>query len=348
MKRWIACVLLSVGVVSAQPVGSFDMEFVTIGDAGNPGWNREEPTGTFAGRGAVGYEYRITEREVETRDWIEFANTFAPQSDELSDFIGRPARWGATLDLGYAGPGDRYVLRTDLASPERQHIRVDWRQASYFVNWLHNGRSSDPSALMNGAYDVSTYGLLPDGVTYTDQTAHHPDAKFWIPTVDEWTKAGHWDPDKHGEDDGGWWIYNHGSDEPAVSGLPGDPGAQTAAIDLINNPDAIDRIVEYRNVPNGSYPDTRSPWGLIDMTGGAGEWMEDWSPSQFEQRTDRVYSGSENGSAIDADIAYFLNGTRPTSNAASFRIASAIPTPGVGVIVLLGGGLASCTRSVRK
>ncbi|MEL6498803.1 MAG: SUMF1/EgtB/PvdO family nonheme iron enzyme [Planctomycetota bacterium] len=343
LRTTLAALLLATTTTAQHPPPDYGHNFITIGDAGNPGWNREDPTMFFGGRGAVDYEYRISEREVETRDWLEFTNTFTTQSDELADFIGTPQRWGGKFDDFYTGPGDRYILSPVIADAGRQHIDVSWRQAAYYVNWLHNGKSSDPSAIMSGAYDVSTFGFLDDGLTLTDQTAHDPDAKFWIPTLDEWTKAGHWDPNKNGPGDGGWWLYNHGSDSPPVTGLPGEPGAQTSAIDVVANPDiTLDEIGMLANVPNGSYPETRSPWGLIDMTGGAGEWFEDLSNPDLRRR--RRFSGGEAGGSTSADLAYFINGTRPTAQAASFRVASIVPAPGVGVILLLGGVASLSTR----
>lgn len=314
---------------NAQP--DYGLDFVTIGDAGNPGWDREDPTREFGGRGAVGYEYRITQTEIDTGNWIEFLNTFSTQSNDLAAFLDTPQRWGGIVDGSYTGSGRRYMLNPGLANPERAFIRVSWRQASYYINWLNNDKSSDPSAILNGAYDVSTYGTVDGGPFFTDQAAHNPDARFWIPTIDEWTKAGHWDPNKNGPGDGGWWLYNHGSDEAPRTGLPGEPGAETSAVDFRDGDPSAELLSQLLVVPTQSYPETRSPWGLIDMTGGSSEWFEEYS---FLPPTARTFSGGRAGGSTDADLPYFIDGIAPVFEANSFRVASIVPAPGTAVVLI--------------
>jgi hypothetical protein len=117
--------------------------------------------------------------EITTGQWLEFVNTFWTQGTQPG-FWALPIHWGATRDLDYQGPGRRYELRTDVATPELLPVfGISWRDAAMFCNWLHNNKSIDPASRNDGAYDTSTFMSDDDGV-FTDQRTHHPDARFWI------------------------------------------------------------------------------------------------------------------------------------------------------------------------
>ena len=75
---------------------------------------------------------------------------------------------------------------------------VDWRTCAIFCNWLHNGKSSARSAFLSGAYDVSTFGYISSAGGFTDQLTHNAGTSYWIPTLDEWLKAAHFDPNRNG------------------------------------------------------------------------------------------------------------------------------------------------------
>ena len=167
----------------------YDFDWVTIGAAGNDPYLGDSPFGPdYAyGRGSVGYEYRIGRTEVTTGQWLEFVNTFSTQSDDMKTFA-EPFFWGAQVDPTYEGPGRRYRLRGNVASPELLPVGgISWREAAMFCNWLHNGKSSALSAIEHGAYDASTWG--DDGRWFTDDPTHLPGARFWIPTLDEALQA---------------------------------------------------------------------------------------------------------------------------------------------------------------
>lgn len=171
------------------------------------------------GRGSVDYVYRISTLEVTTTQWMEFLNAIAPlQSTALT--WGRPSHWGAEDDPSQ--PSGNYRLRSDVPNAGMIPVHaVSWRHAAMYVNWLCNDKQAALSAIANGAYDISTFGENPDG-TITDQLTHHPDAKYWIPTYDEWIKAAHYDPNKDGEGHGGWWRFMYSQDTALTYGWPGE------------------------------------------------------------------------------------------------------------------------------
>lgn len=107
------------------------------------------------------------------------------------------------------------MLRETPNAAQMPVFGLTWHDAARFVNWLNNDKSSDLDALTHGAYDTSTFGQNPDG-TITDQRTHDPDARFWIPTWDEWLKAAHYDPGART-----WNVWPNAADEQPVPGMPG-------------------------------------------------------------------------------------------------------------------------------
>lgn len=314
--------LSCIGPTIASPADHL-FDWVTINDAGNAGYDRPSPNPDLTGRGSVSYEYRIARREVSSQQYLTFLNTFATQSDTLGDLLEAPVAWGGERDWSYTGPGKRYKLRNDVAqAADLPTLGIDWRQTTYFINWMNNDLSSDPAAIENGAYDTSTYGGDPQ-FGYTDQTARNGDVRYFLPTWDEALKAAHYDPNKFGEGQGGWWIFNDGSDTQPIGGPPGV--GETSA----NWRDDMFGGRPARETPLGSYPGTTTPWGLLDASGGGVEWTETWAGVSSNGNIARRFTGAGAGSLSMGDNAAYVGGDWPTSIGflPSFRIASVVPSP---------------------
>jgi len=292
-----------------------ELEWATVSDVGNPGYPGNR-WGLFAGRGRVDYQYRITKYEVATKDWLEFANVFSMQSDELDDLLFAHASTSLRPDYTYQGPGNRYMYRPGIDNPELSPIAISWRMAAMYCNWLHNDKSSDPESLMDGAYDVSTFGI--DGANFTDQSTHHPDAKYWISTLDEFLKAGYYDPNKNGNGPG-WWLYGHSSDQPPVQGLPGEGDTIIGM--------SIDEVgVNPGFFPLGSFTNVVSPWGLWDIIGGEVEFVEEWDIDGFGNQRGRLTKWSSNTFGWQPEFLYdelwkFI-AMPPWTTPGSFRVVS--------------------------
>ncbi len=102
---------------------------------------------------------------------------------------------------------------------------ITWRTAAVYCNWLHNGKGTNREAFLSGAYDVSTFGYIGEGGGFTDQLTRSEGATYWIPSLDEWMKAAHWDPDRNGENQPGWWMYGSASETPFIYAPPPSLGA---------------------------------------------------------------------------------------------------------------------------
>jgi hypothetical protein len=318
MKLTLFLVLPScVGAIAAaQTVPSYDFSFATISTVGNMPYAGPDPVPFSTGRGRVDHEYRISRLELTTSQYLEFVNAAAAHN---SLDLGWALWWGAEIDP--TAPTIRYRLINTPDAGQRQVTNITWREAAMYCNWLHNHKSADHDAILNGAYDTSTFGQGPDGWSFTDQLTHHPDARFWIPTYDEWMKAAYYDPNRNGPGQGGWWLYGNASDTPLVPGLPG-AGTTNAGL-ILQDAQQRDMIV-------GAYQTVQSPWGLLDVSGGASEWTE--TPYYVENQSlrSRVMMGSHAGdlSYFSTDQAWSFSTSEPYFAIRSgLRIASIVPNP---------------------
>lgn len=298
------------------------IDFVRIGAPGNAPWSGTTPPtiGDMAlGRGQVNYEYQIGRLEVTTSQWAEFfsAALDRPANDRLP-WIAAPTFWGAVGTAPTTPGGQRFAV--PAGNEMRAVGNISWRVAAMYCNWLHNGKSTDRDAFMNGAYDVSQFSGIE---RFTDQLTHNAGAKYWIPTWDEWLKAAHYDPDKNGPDQGGWWTYSNGTDQQLIGGPPGVGQANFGWRDGANS--------QWTTLL-GAYPDTQSPWGLLDVAGGTAEWTEGVLFGAGDTKY-RVYEGSYWGSSPGfaiSDAAFSAGGASfPSIDFLDlgFRIATTVPNP---------------------
>ncbi len=296
------------------------IEFVTVGDVGNPPYEEEfglDPDG----RGSVPYEFRISRTEVTCGQYLGFFNLF----------YGNPEHYFTLLPRGdssfyWIGPGVPLRYANGFNDPASAGVQLTWRQAAMFCNWMHNGQRDDWESLLDGAYDVSTFTREPDFGDFHDQPAHHPDARYWIPSLDEYLKAAFYDPDKNGNGPG-WWNYGHSSDVVAVPGLPGvGEVARDIPEDVIR--DLFGPATEESTIPLAIYPDVQSPWGLLDVLGGNKEWIEDWEDGEPRDRLVKSSSNRTSGSFAEyVDFISNLSRAQPISTTVGFRIASAVRHP---------------------
>ena len=324
LKGWIALicaiVLTAAGAVPTQPAPDLrsyldGLDWVVIGDLGNPGFPGYGPWGQLKGRGAIDYHYRLTRTELTVTQWFEFVQAYAPYYDgSLGESIGLIGSF-----INFSGP---------LNDPESYYIaegaedfpaNQSWRMAARYCNWLHNGKQNTEEAFSQGAYDTSTFTENEDG-SYNDQATRSPGAKYWIPSLDEWIKGVYYDPASNGGE-GGWWWYPNSSDEELIAGLPWE-GGQTNTTLFWNLPDIPLEILEV-----GAYPFVQSPWGLLDGSGGMREWTEEFGNSIHTRRRTKgssFFSGEF--WELKDHIANFSSAHVNTTAMEGFRLASTVPT----------------------
>jgi sulfatase modifying factor 1 len=167
------CVMAAVSIASADTIQGIDMEFVTIGNAGNAA-----DTGGTPGCGAVAYNYRIGKYEVTNAQW-----------DAFTAAAGAP-----TNDGGYS-------FSSYWTGSQQPTNKVSWYEASQFCNYLTSGNKSKGAYLFSGnnANPGSFMGVNRDAAKSTYSTV------YVIPTEDEWYKAAYYKPD-----DSSYSLYANG------------------------------------------------------------------------------------------------------------------------------------------
>ena len=310
---------LATSIACAQPAPDYGFEWRTIGAPGNaPALPSQFPF-LAEPNGQVNYEFRLTRTEVTNTQWLEFVDVYSRLHPEPI----------VINDIAFSGPHNYYTTNNPdnfgwFTEPggENDPVRMSWFYAARFCNWLHNGKVNQAWAFESGAYTMSGYQQLPDG-SWTGQWTRSPGAIFWIPSVDEWCKGMYYDPNKNGPGQAGYWLYPNSSDTVPIGGPPGMPGVQTSAGDWSAPWPGF--------VPVGSYPQSQSPWGLLDGSGGVSEYIESphyrWAAhgSGVRDRFYHLYDRLDNLSAV-----------APWAPNGGLRIASVVPTPGSVSISVLG------------
>jgi hypothetical protein len=324
------------------------LEFATIGNPGNRGANDSERLDGFISSkfwptlGSVNHRYRISTTEVSANQWFPFFQAFLPRYIESggSGFDGMLR----SEHISIGGPFGFEVNRGE----ERSAVRVGWVFAARYCNWLHNGAPTGPDVplevFQTGAYEMpaltgSNYDpkLLPQ--------AHNEGAKYWLPSIDEWVKAAHYDPDRYGEGEEGYWLRMGGQDEPLTQGLPWE-GGQTSS----------DPNLDTNGIPVAAYGDVVSPWGLFDTSGSESEWTDTVGVRHFfggelDPENRYILGSSINvGSnpllydTTDGLLLEYFAGLSVSAGQYGFRVASLVPSPGASSLLAFGALLAARRR----
>jgi sulfatase modifying factor 1 len=177
----VVCMVAAVNVASADTLRGINMEFVTIGIAGNAGDTRTGtdqyglPLANPYGCGAVGYNYRIGKYEVTAAQW-QTINTAAG--------IGDTGYWSGNQPVA----------------------DISWYEAAQFCNYLTSGNK------YSGAYkfDISGNFLSIDRVSSTSTYG----TTYVIPTENEWYKAAYFKPNASD-----YSLYANGTSTAPVAGV---------------------------------------------------------------------------------------------------------------------------------
>ena len=138
---------------------SFNIEFVTIGNPGNP----PDMGGVPIQAGSVPYVYQMGKYEI-SEQMIDDANA-----------------------LGGLG------ITKDTRGPNKPATSISWFEAAKFVNWLNTSSGYSPAYKFDAAgnfqpWQPSDPGYVP-GSMFRNSLA-----KYVLPSVDEWYKAAYYDP----------------------------------------------------------------------------------------------------------------------------------------------------------
>lgn len=310
VARELACVL-AVGLLAvpawADTFGTganqFTMDFVTISGATNPTSGIPAGSGfTFTG---VNNDYRMGKFEITNDQWNKFKASLG------MPVIGNPS--GAYDD-------NPYWTGTNVSTNN-----ASWYEAAQFVNWLNTSTGHHAAYKFTGTQGTSNYTLSAWSAAEADNGTNlyrHKDAKYYLPTENEWVKAAYWN---------GMSLQSYATKNGAtpIAGVNSNFGSGTPW-----------------NVGSGS----EELNGTYDMMGNVWEWMESPynDPSYGIGSNRALRGGSHSGSNYLASFSRF-GGSAPYAegyDGFGFRVASEVPEP-LSVVSLLLGGLALLKRKRR-
>lgn len=282
----------------------FIIPFTTIGNPGNADDNQGNPNPA----GGVSYYYRISTTEI-SRDMVEKANVEAGLNITLFDLS---------------------LLGGNL--PNRPATGVSWFEAARFVNWLNTSQGYQAAYNFDSNGDFQIWSLADawqvDGVNLF----RHRNARYWLPSVDEWYKAAYFNPLNST-----YSTFANGLDVPPIA-----TGGGTLSNTAVYNQQLLQGPAE---VLNAGGP---SPFGVMGLEGNAWEWQETEVDLQNNDSTaERILRGGSWASpqtalsrSVWADPPSFPvnQGTDVGFRVAGFSNANAVPEPSSFALLSLAAG----------
>jgi hypothetical protein len=275
----------------------FEIEFVTIGDAGNA----PDTTGSPNPAGAVANKYRIGKYEI-SEQMINVANT-----------------------LGGLG------ITMDLRGSDKPAGSVSWNEAARFINWLNISSGSEPAYKFTLQPGEAGYSANAAIQVWTNSDAGYDPtnvyrnslANYFLPSVNEWYKAAFYDPVS-----GTYFDYPTGSNSaptPTASGTAAGAAVYNgqsgpADVSLAGGASPYGTIGQAGNVLEWLETDLDLVNGPIPSTSNRAVRGGHWNtPSNILTR--QVGLGDYGAGFAASDVG--------------FRVASAVPEPSTLVMMLV-------------
>lgn len=276
----------------------FEIEFVTIGDPGNA----PDTTGSPNPAGSVATKYRIGKYEI-SEQMINVANTLG--------------------GLGITG---------DLRGSNKPAGSVSWNEAARFINWLNVSSGSTPAYKFSiqpgepgySANDAIQVWTSSDAGYNPTNLYRNSQARYFLPSVDEWYKAAYYDPAS-----GVYFDYPTGSNSPPIAVASGTT-AGTAVYDGQSGPADV------------TFAGGASPYGTIGQAGNVVEWLEtdlDLVNGPIPSTSNRAVRGGHwdvPSGILTRQVGlgdYTADFEHP---AVGFRVAASIPEPASFALLLVG------------
>ncbi|MFM8278693.1 MAG: SUMF1/EgtB/PvdO family nonheme iron enzyme [Cyanobium sp.] len=296
------------------------LDMVPVGNPGNLGDPR-------TGFGRVNYEYNISKYEITIQQYTIFLNAVAASdphglynpSMATDKTIAGIARSGSPGSYTYSVISPSGTEVQGASSPGNRPIAyIDWFDAARFANWMHNGQGNANTE--TGAYSL---WAAKNGSTMPA----NPNARYKIPTQDEWYKAAYYSPLLN-QGKGGYYVFPSQSDATPGS-IPGNVvinrsnpnqanyynGAfsvtQQALLSPLNNQNYLTNV--------GAFANSSSYYGTFDQGGNIYEWID--TPGNRQQG--RLRGGFWMSNRADLSYLDYYNTSPSYSfNGSGFRLAS--------------------------
>lgn len=339
LRSFARCALAAIVAfwASASTAGVLSsMDFVPIGNPGNVG--NVIPSGTF---GSVASQFNMGKTEVSYSQYAAFLNA-AAKTDTFGLYSTRMSGSTGGLQVPSGSPGSLTYSVKDATWGSRPVGFVTLYDAARFVNWLHNGEPSNPTAsqINDGVY------TLGSGVNPGVPLVRNIGATVFLPTRNEWYKAAFYGPSLNGGT-GGYYSYATATNAPPTpSTNPADTGTNVAFF----NQATVSNLLPVDGLPNAM-----SAYGALNMAGNTSEWLQDSTATQgywiggwvqMSTANQNTFASSSFSGALQSSMA-------ETSYAQGFRIA-AVPEPSTivtalfGFVTLAGGAMVRRKAKARR
>lgn len=310
-----------------SPIHAVTFDWAYVGNAGNAA----DPE---TGYGAVAYEYAISKTEVTNAQYVAFLNAVAA----IDDFGGLdPTLFDSDMEdhqrggITRSGVSGSYTYQTKSNMANKPVNFVSFFDAMRFTNWLHNGQG-------NGGTETGAYTIGSDLDEFRS-----PNARYWIPSEDEWYKAAYHQPAAEGGDVDDYWLYPTRSNTPptrATANSVGDisnPGSNVANFRSTADWNGLNGNV---TTVGSAGPLSASFYGTFDQGGNVAEMNE--TVIDFPRRGTRGgaynYLTTSLQSSRRGDFPPFGEDTT-----IGFRVAT-VPEPSTGLMGVLASLIWCSTR----
>lgn len=337
MKRTIMRNAMATATVAAVLLlaSTAKAAFVTVG---NPG-NAPDP---LTGRGTVGYQYNIGMYEVTAGEYTTFLNAVAAtDAYGLYDaaMVAAPGNWNTGCMIVRSGASGSYTYSVAPDHVNRPVNMVSWYDAARYTNWLTTGNIQTGVYTFSGSTLSSVMDHQLAAVTYG--------TAYFLPTLNEWYKAAHYDPDKNGGA-GGYWLYPTGADTQPGRDMAETTNPGNNANYILSNTYVLGN--PYYRTEVGEFQLSDSPYGTFDQGGNVWEWTETKEGSWYWARGGSYHGGNPGSDRMLSSST--LNVINPTGfyGDLGFRIASMsypIPEPASALLLGLAGVLLGSRRRRR-
>lgn len=303
------------GLGATGTTASITIDWVIVGNAGNAG----DPEAF--GKGAVAYEFRIGALEVTNAQYAEFLNAVAA-SDPNGLFhasMGSDPRGG----IARSGTDGSFTYAVRPTMGDKPVNFVSFFDAARMANWLTNGQGS-------GGTESGVYTLAGNTVTAITRDLSDPNQVF-LPTQDEFVKAGYHQPASQGGDTDNFWRFaTRSNNSPTVASATATGDIANPSATTVNYNSGSDWNGQNGNVTTVGSAGNSSFYGAFDMNGNVREWIQDtdFGPSFRGQMGGDLFSGfNANPDFVFGLDPAFVFSTAPISESVDVGIRVASPVP---------------------
>lgn len=164
--------------------------YIRVGDTNN--------TADSTGYGSVTYAYYIRQYPITICEFTTFLNSVAVTDTYALYDIGMYAsRCGITR----SGSSGSYSYTVNTNYGNKPITIVSWFDSARYCNWLHNNK---PNSGIQNSSSTETGAYTLNGVISGTGPSKNNNAKYYIPTENEWYKAAFY---KGGNTNAGYWTY---------------------------------------------------------------------------------------------------------------------------------------------